>query len=80
MKKILLILSLILITFVASAQISTPDTLKLSAKELFSESDNLNDVGVLQSYVNFSKDVLSTSNLSIGIIGRQNLPYAIILI
>ena len=71
MKKLLLILSLILITFVASAQISTPDTLKLSAKELFSESDNLNDVGVLQSYVNFSKDVLSTSNLSIGIIGRQ---------
>jgi hypothetical protein len=47
MKKLLLILSLILITFVASAQISTPDTLKLSAKELFSESDNLNDVGVL---------------------------------
>jgi hypothetical protein len=47
MKKLLLILSLILITFVAGAQISTPDTLKLSTKELFSESDNLNDVGVL---------------------------------
>jgi len=38
---------------------------------LFGESGNLNNVGVLQSYVNFSKDVLSTSNLSIGVIGRQ---------
>jgi hypothetical protein len=28
-------------------------------------------VGILQSYVNFSKDVLSSSNLSVGIIGKQ---------
>jgi hypothetical protein len=68
-KKILLILSLVLIGFVANAQ--TPDTLQLSAKELFGESDDWNDVGILQSYIDFSKDVLSSSNLSIGIIGKQ---------
>jgi hypothetical protein len=70
-KKILLIISLVLIGFVANAQIQKPDTLQLSAKELFGESDDWNDVGILQSYVNFSKDVLSSSNLSIGVIGRQ---------
>jgi len=69
MKKLLLILSLILVTFVTNGQ--TPDTLQLSPKELFGESDDWNDVGILQSYVNFSKDVLSSSNLSVGIIGRQ---------
>ena len=71
MKKILLIISLVLIGFVSNAQIQTPDTLQLSPKELFGESDDWNDVGILQSYVNFSKDVLSSSNLSIGVIGRQ---------
>ena len=71
MKKILLILSLILTTFVTKAQIVKPDTLQLSAKELFGESDDWNDVGILQSYIDFSKDVLSSSNLSVGIIGKQ---------
>ena len=71
MKKLLLIISLILIGFVANAQIVKPDTLQLSPKELFGESDDWNDVGILQSYVNFSKDVLSSSNLSVGIIGKQ---------
>ncbi len=69
MKKILLIISLVLIGFVSNAQ--TPDTLQLSPKELFGESDDWNDVGILQSYIDFSKDVLSSSNLSIGIIGKQ---------
>jgi hypothetical protein len=69
MKKLLLIISLVLIGFVSNAQ--TPDTLQLSPKELFGESDDWNDVGILQSYIDFSKDVLSSSNLSIGIIGRQ---------
>jgi len=71
MKKLIIILSLISITFVTKAQIVKPDTLQLSPKELFGESDDWNDVGVLQSYVNFSKDVLSSSNLSVGIIGKQ---------
>lgn len=69
MKKLLFLLLIIPAT--SFAQISQPDTLKLTDKELFGESGNLNNVGVLQSYVNFSKDVLSTSNLSIGVIGRQ---------
>jgi hypothetical protein len=71
MKKLLLILSLIFTTFTTNAQIQKPDTLQLSPKELFGESDDWNDVGILQSYVNFSKDVLSSSNLSVGIIGKQ---------
>jgi hypothetical protein len=71
MKNIILILLFICIGFVSNAQIVKPDTLQLSPKELFGESDDWNDVGILQSYVNFSKDVLSSSNLSVGIIGKQ---------
>jgi hypothetical protein len=71
MKKLLLILSLILTTFVANAQIVKPDTLQLSPKELFGESGNMNNLGILESYIDFSKDVLSSSNLSVGIIGKQ---------
>jgi hypothetical protein len=71
MKKLLTILSLFCISFVSHAQIQVPDTLQLSPKELFSESDDWNDVGILQSYVDFSKDVLSSSNISIGMIGKQ---------
>jgi hypothetical protein len=71
MKKLIIILSLLCIGFVSKAQIQKPDTLQLSAKELFGESDDWNDVGILQSYVDFSKDVLSSSNLSVGIIGKQ---------
>ena len=71
MKKLVLLGLLICTGFAAIAQIQKPDTLQLSAKELFGESDYWNDVGILQSYVNFSKDVLSSSNLSVGIIGKQ---------
>ena len=69
MKKLLFLL--LILPRTSFGQIGQPDTLKLTDKELFGESGNLNNVGVLQSYVNFSKDVLSTSNLSIGVIGRQ---------
>ena len=58
MKKLITILFLLCIGFVSNAQ--TPDTLQLSAKELFGESDDWNDVGILQSYIDFSKDVLSS--------------------
>jgi hypothetical protein len=71
MKKIFLLLGIILVSITSHGQIQTPDTLKLSPKELFGESDNWNDVGILQSYVNFSKDVLSSSNVSVGVVGRQ---------
>jgi len=70
-KKLIIILFLLCIGFVSNAQIQKPDTLQLSAKELFGESDDWNDVGILQSYIDFSKDVLSSSNLSVGIIGKQ---------
>lgn len=62
---------LLIIPRTSFGQIGQPDTLKLTDKELFGESGNLNNVGVLQSYVNFSKDVLSTSNISIGAIKKQ---------
>jgi hypothetical protein len=68
-KKLILILSLIFISLASTAQ--TPDTLQLSPKELFGESDDWNNVGILQSYIDFSKDILSSSNLSIGVIGKQ---------
>jgi len=70
MKKLVIVI-LVCIGFTLNAQIQAPDTLQLSPKELFGESSNLNNVGILQSYVNFSKDILSSSNLSIGIIGKQ---------
>ena len=70
MKKVLLLL-LICVSFISNAQTAIPDTLQLSPKELFGESSDMNDISILQSYVNFSKDILSSSNLSIGIIGRQ---------
>jgi hypothetical protein len=71
MKKLIIILSLISTTFVTSAQIQKPDTLQLSPKELFGESGDWNNLGILESYIDFSKDVLSSSNLSVGIIGKQ---------
>jgi hypothetical protein len=71
MKKLLLIISLVLIGFVANAQIQKPDTLQLTPKELFGESGDWNNLGILESYIDFSKDVLSSSNLSVGIIGKQ---------
>ena len=71
MKKILLIISLVLIGFVANAQIVKPDTLQLTPKELFGESGDWNNLGILESYIDFSKDILSSSNLSVGIIGKQ---------
>lgn len=71
MKKLIIVLSLLCISLASTAQISQPDTTLLSDKELFDESDDWNDLGILYSYVDFSKDVLSSSNLSIGIIGRQ---------
>ena len=71
MKKLIIIVFLLCIGFVSTAQIQKPDTLQLTPKELFGESDDWNDVGILQSYIDFSKDVLSSSNLSVGIIGKQ---------
>lgn len=71
MKKLIIILFLVCVGFVSNAQIVKPDTLQLSPKELFGESGDWNNLGILESYIDFSKDVLSSSNLSVGIIGKQ---------
>jgi hypothetical protein len=71
MKKFTLILLLFCVGFISNAQIQAPDTLQLSAKELFEESGDWNNLNILESYIDFSKDVLSSSNLSLGIIGKQ---------
>jgi hypothetical protein len=70
MKKLIIILSLISITFVTNAQVQQPDTLQLSPKEQFDFSSKWSNVGTMQSYIDFQKDVLSSSNLSIGIVGK----------
>lgn len=70
-KPLTLLCLFLSLSLASTAQISQPDTTLLSDKELFDESDDWNDLGILYSYVDFSKDVLSSSNLSIGIIGRQ---------
>ena len=69
--KYLLIIVLVLIGTVSNAQVQKPDTLQLSPKELFGESGDWNNLGILESYIDFSKDVLSSSNLSVGVIGKQ---------
>ncbi len=69
--KYLLIILLVLIGFISNAQVQKPDTLQLSPKELFGESGDWNNLGILESYIDFSKDVLSSSNLSVGVIGKQ---------
>jgi len=65
MKKLLWLL---LVPSVLTAQ---ADTVKLSPKELFEASSAWNGIGVVQSYVDFQKDVLSSSNLSVSIVGEQ---------
>lgn len=65
MKYILLFLLIVSLT--AQGQ----DTTRLSPKEMFDFNSKWNNVGILQSYVDFSKDVLSSSSLSTGIIGKQ---------
>jgi len=73
MKKFIITLIFILTVQIwgYSQTPSKPDTLQLSPKELFGESGNMNNLGILESYIDFSKDVLSSSNLSVGIIGKQ---------
>lgn len=65
MKKLLWLL------LVPSLLTAQADTVKLSPKELFEASSVWNGIGVVQSYVDFQKDVLSSSNLSVSIVGKQ---------
>ena len=80
MKYFFLVI-LSLFSVVVSAQASL-DTVKLSPQELFEFNSRWNLLGTSQTYVDFSKDVLSTSDLSLGVVGRKisttlNLSYNI---
>lgn len=76
MKYILLFLLTISLT--AQGQ----DTVKLTSKEMFDFNSKWNNLGISQTYVDFSKDILSTSDISLGVVGRKvsttlNISYSI---
>ena len=74
MRHLILIIAFIfacLITDKAFGQIQKPDTLQLSPKEQFDFSSKWSTIGNLESYIDFQKDILSSSNLSVGIVGKQ---------
>ncbi len=47
------------------------DTLKLTAQELFEFNSEWLGLGTTQAYIDFSKDILNTSDLSLGVVGRR---------
>jgi hypothetical protein len=58
------------------------DTIKLTPQELFDYNSKWNNLGMAQSYVDYSKDVLSSSDISFGYINKRvsttaNLSYTI---
>jgi hypothetical protein len=67
MKKLILLTVFGLTWFIATAQ----DTVKLTPQELFEFNSQWNNLGTTQSYIDFSKDVLNTSDLSLGVVGRK---------
>lgn len=80
MKPLLTLLFSFFISFFY-CQVSQ-DTVSLSPQELFEFNSRWNNLGVSQIYVDFSKDVLSTSDLSFGVVGKRvsttlNLSYNI---
>ena len=78
MKKLFLIPFLCCILFINHAQ----DTVTLTPQELFNYNSEWNNLGIAQSYVDYSKDVLSSSDISFGYINKRvsttaNLSYTI---
>ena len=76
---ILIFLSLISLVTFAQAPV---DTIKLTPPELFDYNSKWNNLGMAQSYVDYSKDVLSSSDISFGYINKRvsttaNLSYTI---
>jgi len=69
-KKLILVLALALTGSTAHAQVAQ-DTVKLTPQELFEFNSEWLGLGTTQSYIDFSKDVLNTSDLSLGIVGRK---------
>ena len=68
--KILLTLLLTIVSLTLRAQVAQ-DTVKLTAQELFEFNSQWLGLGTTQSYIDFSKDVLNTSDLSLGVVGRK---------
>lgn len=68
--KTLSTLVLALFTLTLTAQTPT-DTLKLTPQELFEFNSEWLGLGTTQSYIDFSKDILNTSDLSLGVVGRR---------
>lgn len=69
-KKLILVLVLALTGSTTHAQVAQ-DTVKLTPQELFEFNSEWLGLGTTQSYIDFSKDVLNTSDLSLGIVGRR---------
>jgi len=68
--KILITLILLCVGLSAGAQTPT-DTLKLTPQELFEFNQEWLGLGTTQAYIDFSKDILNTSDLSLGVVGRR---------
>lgn len=68
--KLLLTLLLTFAGLTLNAQIAQ-DTVKLTPQELFEFNSQWLGLGTTQSYIDFSKDVLNTSDLSLGVVGRR---------
>lgn len=65
-----LISFLLFASLTAAAQPAT-DTLKLTPQELFEFNQEWLGLGTTQAYIDFSKDILNTSDLSLGMVGRR---------
>ena len=78
MKKLILLFILSFLEFLLQAQ----DTIKLTPQELFDYNSKWNNLGTTQSYVDYSKDILSSSDISLGYVNNRlsttlNLSYNI---
>ena len=69
MKYILLLF--LAISLIARGQ----DIVKLSPQEMFDFNSKWNNLGTSQTYIDFSKDILSTSDISFGIVGQQQISH-----
>lgn len=78
MKKLTLLFIFSFLGFLLQAQ----DTIKLTPQELFDYNSKWNNLGTTQSYVDYSKDILSSSDISLGYVNNRlsttlNLSYNI---
>lgn len=69
--KNLILLTLVALTSLTSTAQVAQDTVKLTPQELFEFNQQWTNLGTTQAYIDFSKDVLNTSDLSLGIVGQK---------